>query len=1009
MKKSYNTIGSIGFVFMLTVFCGNIKAQTKTVTGKITVIGKPLSGVSVSQEGSNQTAVTNTQGSYQLQITGENPVLIFRHPEYAEQRVPLGSRSVVDVGLVKGGEVKRDVEEGRKVQGIEEVVLNAGYYKVRDKERTGSIAKISAKDIENQPVTNVLSSAQGRMAGVSITQNSGVPGGGYDIQIRGRNSLRNRSNSEFDGNVPLYIVDGVPIGGSINSRYGGSVIPNGDVNPLNAINTNDIESFEILKDADATAIYGSRGANGVVLVTTKKGKKGNVKVSLNSSYGISHAVSNLKMMNTEQYISMRRQAFMNSNISVYPATAYDINGTWDRNRNTDWRKELIGNQATLSANQLSLSGGSETTSFLLSLGHNQQTTVFGQDFRYKATTVSGNVNHRSLDKKFSFNMSNQFSAMDNNLISSDITRAAHILSPNAPALYSPDGSLNWESNTFTNPIAAYENSYTNDQMQFLNNLSAEYEAFRNFRVKVNGGFTYQTFEEWSLRPNTAYNPALGSTSAMSQSSKSNQNRFSIIIEPQVSWLYKKDKHQVDVLAGVTYQSDKVGQGAIQGIGFESNAFIQNIGAAQTKTILDHINTEYRYAAFFGRINYQFDKKYILNITGRRDGSSRFGSNNKYANFGAIGAAWLFSEENLLRNISWLSFGKLRGSFGTSGSDNIGDYQYLDTFTTSPLIYNGTTGLLPSRLYNPDFSWEKTIKLEVALEVGLFDNRLNLTGAYYRNRSGNQLVGYQLPSVTGFTSVLSNLDAVIQNTGVEIEINGKIIQSKTFSWNTSINITFPKNKLISFPGLEGSTYANTYVVGMPISIIKLYELNGINPSTGLYQFTDFNGDAKIAAPDDRQVIRNIGQEFFGGLSNELSYKNWNLAFLIQYAKQEGRNYNASIPSPGIMNNLPVQALDVWSVDNPGGLYMPYRSSSSSSNTLFQTSDASVSDASFIRLKNVQLNYRIPMKGKVFREAKVYFQGQNLLTLTNYFGIDPENPTTSFLPPLRTYSLGFQLTL
>lgn len=953
MKKSYYNIGSMGCVFMLAVVCGTVKGQNRLIKNEVK----------------------------------------------KEASVVDSTRTAVSGDSIRPGDVR----------GIDEVVLNAGYYKVRDRERTGSISKVGSADIENQPIANVLAAAQGRMAGVSITQSSGVAGAGFDIQIRGRNSLRNRGNSEVDGNVPLYIIDGVPVGGSTISRYAGGVLPNADLNPLNAINPNDIESFEILKDADATAIYGSRGANGVILVTTKKGKKGNVKVTLNSSYGLSHAVSNLKMMNTEQYISMRKQAYANSNISVYPATAYDVNGKWDVNSFTDWRKELIGDQATLSANQLSLSGGSETTAFLLSLGHNEQTTVFGQDFKYRTNTVSGNINHRSLDRKFSFNMSNQFSAMDNNLISSDITRSAHLLSPNAPSLYSPDGSLNWESGTFTNPVAAYENSYSNDQLQFLTNMSTEYEAFRNFRIKLNGGITYQTLEEWSLRPNTAFNPASGTTPANSQASKSNNNRFSMIVEPQLSYLWKREKHQVDILAGATYQRDKAGQGAIQGIGFESNSFIYNIGAAQTKVILDHINTEYRYAAFFGRVNYQFDKKYIVNITGRRDGSSRFGPNNKYANFGAVGAAWLFSEEHWLKDSSWLSFGKLRGSYGTSGSDNIGDFQYLDTFTTSTMIYNGITGLIPSKLYNPDFSWERTVKMEAALELGLFKNRLNLSGAYYRNRSGNQLVGYQLPAVTGFTSVLSNLDAVIQNTGLEIEVSGKIVQSKNFTWNSSFNISFPRNKLISFPGIEGSTYANTYVVGEPVSIIKVYQLNGINPATGVYQFTDFNGDGTISAAGDRQLVRNIGQKFFGGLSSNMAYKNLNLSFLIQFVKQQSRNYNAAIASPGNMNNLPVEALNVWSAENPTGLYMPYRPTPHPSHTLFQTSDASVSDASFIRLKNVQLNYSIPLKQTVFREVKVFLQGQNLVTLTKFFGIDPELGSATFLPPLRTVSFGLQLSL
>ncbi len=900
----------------------------------------------------------------------------------------------------------------QKEQNIKEVILNGGYYTVKDKERTGSIAKIKAQDIENQPVTNVLSSLQGRMAGVNITQGSGVPGGGYDIQIRGRNSLRSMTNSDIDGNQPLYVVDGVPIGGKMTSLYSGVALPGANINPLNSINPGDIESVEILKDADATAIYGSRGANGVVLITTKKGKSGKLGLDLNTSHAISNALSNLRLMNTGQYLTMRKQAFANDGITQYPATAYDINGTWDQNRYTDWRKALIGNTATSSNTQLSLHGGSNTTTFLLSFGHNEQSTVFMKDFKYIGNTLSSSISHHSEDKRFQLNISNLFSLLKNNVPRTDMTRQAYFLSPNAPALYNQDGSLNWEQNTFANPAALFNSTYSNETKQLLINVNMGYEIIPKLRIKLSGGINYQDFGEIALQPNTMYNPsfALGQSSATSRASMSNQDRFSYILEPQVNWTFKKDQHELDVLIGGTFQSEVNKQGSMTGIGFESNAFIGNIGAAQTKIISDQLRTEYRYAAVFGRINYQFKNRYILNITGRRDGSSRFGPSHRFANFGAVGAVWIFSKESFIENNKWLSFGKLRGSYGSAGSDNIGDYQYLDTYVvSSSSAYNGTTGLVPSRLYNPDYSWEKTRKLEIALELGLFKNRLNLTAAWYRNRSSSQLVGYQLPAVTGFSSVLANLDAVVQNTGWEFEAGARPLPAGELQWETSVNISIPKNKLISFPRLEGSTYANQYVIGQPTSIIKVYHLEGINPQTGQYQFTDYNGDGKISSPDDNKVIENIGVKYFGGWNNTFRYKNWDLSFLLQFVKQRNRNYNSIMPVPGSMNNQPIQVLDVWSAQNPNGLYMPYRSGSSASHILFQNSDAAISDASFIRLKNVQLGYRIPLRDSVFKEVKLYFQGQNLVTWTKYFGIDPEFFALGFLPPLRTFSFGIQFNL
>ncbi|WP_343686104.1 SusC/RagA family TonB-linked outer membrane protein [Chryseobacterium gleum] len=1029
MKKNFCSLGHVQMAFglALLVSCSAI-GQVREISGTVTGKFGALRGVSVFQEGKDQIVLTGDSGRYQINVSGKSPVLVFRYEEYPVKRVDVGAigkrddggPGVLNVVLGKGpgGLNKASDTIGPAVTGIGEIVLNAGYYKVRDKERTGSIAKVSAKDIGNQPVLNVLSAAQGRVAGVNIVQNSGMPGGGYDIQIRGKNSLRAL------GNNPLYVVDGVPVGGEMASQFSGAVLPASSINPLNSINPADIESIEILKDADATSIYGSRGANGVVLVTTKKGKNGkagadaggagNLGLNAGTSYAVSSVISNLTMMKTGDYLRMRRQAYQNDGITVYPANAYDVNGVWDQAKYTDWRKELIGNTADAFTANVSLNGGNERTSFLVGYGHNEQSTVFSKDFKYKADNLSANISHTSEDKRFQLSVSSRFSLQKNNVLSEDITRQAFLMVPNAPALYLPDGSLNWENNTFNNPAGLYNSSYSYENKQFLTNINVQYELLEHWFLKLNGGLNYQSFDERSLKPNTMYNPSSyqGQSSASSQSYKSNQDRFSFILEPQLSWQMKKGRHALDVLVGTTFQRDTGNQGSMIGIGFESNAFIENIGAARTRIITDQIKTEYRYAAFFGRVNYQYAGRYILNVTGRRDGSSRFGPNNKFANFGAVGAAWIFSQEGFLKNKKWLSFGKLRSSYGTTGSDNIGDYGYLDTYDLSEYLYNNTAGLNPSRLYNPDYSWEKTTKLEAALELGFLKNRINLTTAWYRNRSSSQLVGYQLPSITGFPSVLANLDAVVENSGWELELAGRPFSGGSFQWESSLNISFPKNKLVSFPGLAGSTYANTYVVGQPITSVKVYQYEGIDPATGLYRFKDFNGDGKITAPDDRQAVENIGVRYFGGWNNTLRFNNWNLSFLFQFVKQRNWNYNNIMPIPGTMNNQPQEVLDVWSAENPGGSYMPYSSGSNGIknqlHVFFMNSTAAVSDASFIRLKNLELGYQVPVKG-TFKSVKVYFQGQNLMTFTKYFGPDPEFRNIGFLPPLKTYSMGVLITL
>ncbi|MDR2281852.1 MAG: TonB-dependent receptor plug domain-containing protein, partial [Sphingobacterium sp.] len=365
------------------------------VTGRIVNPNtEPLSGAAI--------RVTTTAGKRM-----ELHAISDQNGYFTLKNVPLGSR--LEISYV--GYIARQIEARADLgtimlqvasSEVEEVLVNTGYYAVRDRERTGSIARVTAKDIEGQPINNVFSAVQGRMAGVNIAQNNGVPGSGYRVEIRGRNSLRTVGNSGVDGNQPLYVVDGVPIGNQVGSTNIG-VILNGGINPLNAFNPGDIESVEILKDADATSIYGSRGANGVVLITTKKGKSGHMGLTFRSSYGMSRIKSNLKMLDTEQYLDMRRQAYANSGITTYPATAYDINGMWDQNRYTNWVDKLLGNTAGFFQNQLSLSGGSELTTFLLSVSHDQQTTVYGHGFKYKTTNVGNVINHRSKDGRLLVN------------------------------------------------------------------------------------------------------------------------------------------------------------------------------------------------------------------------------------------------------------------------------------------------------------------------------------------------------------------------------------------------------------------------------------------------------------------------------------------------------------------------------------------------------------------------------------------------------------------------------
>jgi TonB-linked SusC/RagA family outer membrane protein len=510
-----------------------------------------------------------------------------------------------------------------------------------------------------------------------------------------------------------------------------------------------------------------------------------------------------------------------------------------------------------------------------------------------------------------------------------------------------------------------------------------------------------------------YNPAFGIGSERSTLYLNNASSHSWTMEPQLNWLKKIGKSEINILAGATFQDQKSSQLAQTGSGFPSNGLIYNLAAASRLNISNNSFSEYKYQAFFGRINFNYKSKYILNATGRRDGSSRFGPGNRFANFAAVGAAWVFSKESFLDTGTFLSFGKLRASYGTSGNDQIGDYQFLDTYDVTGNNYNGVIGLQPSRLFNPNFAWETNKKLEIAIELGFVNDRVFLSTAYYRNRSSNQLVGIPLAGTTGFSSLQANLNATVQNSGLELELRVEPFRSKNFNWTSNFNLSLPKNKLLEFPNLESSPYANRYLIGQSISIQKVYHYTGINPQTGLYSFEDYDSDGQISSPNDQQWIEDTAPNWFGGFANQLSYKNWSMDFLFQFVKQKARNYLYNTSWAGDMVNQPIAIGNHWPVDGSNSQTQLYTTGENGEAldawSSYSNSSATISDASYIRLKSVSLSYTVPTKGSAINTARVYLQAQNLLTFTNYKGADPENQSSFFIAPLRQISLGVQLGL
>lgn len=966
------------------------RSQGIEVNGLVTnKEGQSLPGVTVLIKNTNRGVSTDFNGEYRIMVPDKQSVLVFSSLGFKLQEIRVGDQSILNVTL----------EES--VGQLNEVVLNAGYYNVTERERTGNISRVTAKEIENQPVLNPLAAIQGRMPGVEITQSTGVPGGGFEIKIRGTNSLRT------NGNNPLYILDGVPF---TSEPITNSSIVSAQIvtNPLNSINPSDIESIEVLKDADATAIYGSRAANGVVLITTKSGKSGNTKLNINTLTGVGQVSNYMDLLSTEQYLELRREAYANASLEPTAAGAPDLL-LWDQDRETNWQQKLIGGTANIRNIQTSLSGGSDQLSFRAGAGFREETTVFPRDFYNRKFSGNLSFRHNPVNSNFRASVSSLFTIDQSTLPKQDLTLTALTLPPNAPELFEDDGSLNWENSTWTNPLAALEENYNGRVNNLVINSVLGYQISNGLEVTTNLGYTNMNATQVQITPQTAFDPAQELNRRASNRNESQLDTW--IVEPQLNYKAKFGEFDFDALVGATIQETKRTANALNATGFSSDALLENLQAASSFRIINSRETNYKYRALFGRLHLDYKDKYLINLTGRGDGSSRFGPGREYGNFGAIGTAWIFSEEKLIKeHLAFLNFGKVRFSYGTTGSDQIGDYQYLDLYRPGFYTYNGQNGINPTRIANPNFGWETNRKLEWGLELGLFEKRINFSGSYYSNESSNQLVGLPLPGTTGFTSVQSNFPATVSNTGLEIQLNTQNIDTQDFSWNTSFNISFPRNELKEYKNFEASPYANQYTIGKPLSIIRNFNYLGVDPETGLYDFEDINGDGFVSFPNDLIDITDLDPEYYGGLNNSLQYKNWQLDFFLQFARQKGLSYYNSFQSPGSRSNQPAEIVNRW---RNAGDEATFQMASVGFNSAFFSylnatgTSFNITDASYLRLKNISLSYQLPSINNI--QSRIYFQGQNVLTLTDFKGLDPENAGRTQLPPLRFYAVGIDINL
>jgi TonB-linked SusC/RagA family outer membrane protein len=989
-------------------------------------LSHPLSGASVMLYGTGQGTQTNEAGFFILETTSEEQVrLEISYAGYETRIVKADYHQNVDVIL-------------RSSPDPLDATIVQAYGTTSRRYSVGSISTVSAADIQKQPVTNVLLALEGQAPGLTVTPTSGAPGAAVQLQIRGQNSLSASPNGILPFDQPLFIIDGVPFapqnqGINLLSSVGSATNynnPYGGMSPFNSINPADIESISLLKDADATSIYGTQGANGVVIITTKKGQAGKTNFDLDVNTGPNKVTRQVQMMNTPQYLALRREAVQNDGITLSPAdnTTFPDLLLFDSTRYTNWFKKFFGGTANNTNVHASLSGGSANSTFIVSAGYTHATYNFPGDFAETRYSLHSGFHHNSIDHRLTVDLGTDYSYDQNFSTALPQVSTALLLAPNTPDMVDAAGNLVWTyKDVFLNGTSLYGDLRQPNRLEtynLTNSLRLAYQFVKGLTLSVNGGYSRLTTQEYSASPRSAQSPQY---SPIAQATFANNNYQTINIEPQLDLKKAIGKGNLSVLLGGTYKKNLNSNDIINGYGYQNDNLLGSVAGASS-LYASNASTVYKYDAAFGRIGYIYDHKYIVSLTGRRDGSSNFGPGRQFGAFGSAGAGWIFTEENSIKKtLSFLSYGKLSANYGTSGSDATAPYQYQAFWQPVQNIapFQGLAPYQPVNLYNPNYSWDTKKAWNASLDLGFLKDRLLLNATWYRSRTGNQLTGYQLPTQTGFTSVTENFNAVVQNMGWEFTVSSTNIRTKTFNWSTRFNLTINRNKLIAFPGLASSPYASIYEIGKSTFTANGYRYKGVNDTTGIFQFYTAKG-APTYSPNyqttglggDWGPIADLQPKFFGGLSNTFSYKGFGLSVLLQFSKQTAYNYLYSVYSyaiPGTAYNVPVEAQNRWRQPGDHAEFQRatsgYGSKAYTSTSTFLNSSGVYSDDSYVRLKNLAFSYDLPqsaLKKLSMKGARVYVNAQNLLTLTDYKVGDPEMPGRLYnIPMQRTIAGGLSL--
>ncbi|MBL7734047.1 MAG: TonB-dependent receptor [Chitinophagaceae bacterium] len=936
-------------------------AQDRVVNGIVTDInGSPVAGVSVQVSGESRGVATGADGSYSISGMRVGATLVFSSVGYKTQRVVVGSATVYNITFLSDA------------VSLDEVVA-IGYGTVKKSDLTGSVSSVKGKDLNAFPAANVVQALSGRAAGVQVKVNTGAPGGAASVRIRGTNSIQGI-------NEPLYVIDGFPVNNAL------------------ALNNADIENIEILKDASAIAIYGSRGANGVVLITTKKGKSGATRVDFETSYGFQDLRRKLELMNAEEYAKFYNEQRLNDGQAAYFSDA-DIAKF---GKGFDWQ-DFVYQTAPIRSHSLTVSGGNAKTQFAVSgTLFDQEGIIRGSDYQRYALRAS--ISH-TISDKFSIDYSSVLSRNTTSQQNSGGARfgasliSASLVAPPTLTPYNDDGSYRVLSTAYpfvseglTNPLN-FINEITDRAIsnKVLAHASVSYKPIEELTLKVYGGVENSDDRSDYYRTLRYFNSTGNATVSTGQyTSILNENTLT----------YDKsfnEKHHLTAVAGFTYQDFVSKTLGGSGSGFLSDVTeTYGLGGAAVPGIPSSSYSKSVLLSSLARVNYVFDNRILATLSFRADGSSKFSEGDKWGYFPSAALAWKIKEERFLKSNETISDLKIRASWGATGSQAIGAYATLNQLSSGKTVFgdNLYNIMSPSTRLPGRLKWETTEQADIGIDLGLLHNKIRITADYYNKVTRDLLNTVQLPSSLGFTSTIQNVGK-IRNSGFEFTADVNVL-NRDFVWNLSGNIAFNKSKVLKLYGgqdilggyvdmLIFADNVNLLREGLPMGVFYGYQEDGYT-SEGKIAFKDMNGDGLINL-NDKSVIGDPNPDFLYGINSVMSFKGFDLSIFFQGSQGNDLVNISSVGNTlhyGYGDNMLKEVFyDHWSPTNTNAKYPKI----SRTQTLF-FSNRYVEDGSYLRLRNIEAAYNIPVRASWIRNARIYVSGQNLLTITKYSWWDPE---------------------